>query len=971
MSFYYNEYQFKQRVDNTINQLKTILDVNRNPLIAAQVPHKYEDKYLLAEQLTRNCIATSTNTLEFLGLNKDNLIKAKQWSEKQSVTLRFYIEERCDFIREATRKVESDTAQVTEIKGFGGTKTITNKVITEVTEYFWSFEASYQLFLYRGTDIQDKIILQQRTCKAELITKSKNSPQPKVEVRPTRDINIYWLLAHIDSQQQPLFSIDRKSSYCKTPRRNWDIDQANAFFGELGSWGYHLSSFLRGTLFPIQQHFELHISLLTDNTKLFLPFAPCLEERKGQNSLLFDEKDNQAMFSEQKRSIAERLDQIKKAYPENLRILGQSEAILAFLVEFFYTLRVHYADSIEYIEAMLRNQLVAAIGKELQAVDFINYMRFHNRKLFSLEYEPKPFSYAVRRPQHYPEGEIAIEMTLSDRSELPQSILTSVRKLASHHNNNYDSSSNKNQRGELNMGFSINAATRIEFGGDRYVHAWLNHSFAGDSGLSLAFTARARQFSSFIVLLGRINSATEFAPKHAVILQNKDSLNIPLVLEQLPTAKAFKDATASLSPEQQRFAKAYRAMQLESTLFGIVIIQLKPQLERVLNLPNDSLTKEIALTEELLELFIKYQIPSDQLSYEPLLLPSADVGQRVAYVASKAKAMQAMIQAAKQKELDERAEAQRLAEAAEQARLAQLAIELALQQESQRMLMLQQEQLCTYDSYGDLPVQCSVDFSPSMQMDFCSAAPAASQEFCSDLKVGQIVSECDGDDGATIVCDEEVADAPEEGKPKQSEEKKGGEEEKTPDIGGKIIAVEEKLDLTQLPVQLDAKLEEFDADAAVRASIINIGSSWSKKHSKSLLAEPETFSLGEQECEEEKQKAFDLLDGLTRSGTLAVESAELHVLLAATHVFTDSLINTVIQQNINPIEKLERSALIIASTIQNKPAAELIQPDAVERVTQFSAPRLMNSGLLSAVDVTVARSAPCEFSGLSSPYELV
>ncbi len=40
------------------------------------------------------------------------------------------------------------------------------------------------------------------------------------------------------------------------------------------------------------------------------------------------------------------------------------------------------------------------------------------------------------------------------------------------------------------------------------------------------------------------------------------------------------------------------------------------QLERVLNLPPESLTKEIQLTQKLLDLFITYQIPSDLLSYD-------------------------------------------------------------------------------------------------------------------------------------------------------------------------------------------------------------------------------------------------------------------------------------------------------------------------------------------------------------------
>lgn len=49
-------------------------------------------------------------------------------------------------------------------------------------------------------------------------------------------------------------------------------------------------------------------------------------------------------------------------------------------------------------------------------------------------------------------------------------------------------------------------------------------------------------------------------------------------------------------------------MQLASTMFGVVVLQVKPQLEKVLKLPADSLSKEIRLTQDLLELFMKYQV---------------------------------------------------------------------------------------------------------------------------------------------------------------------------------------------------------------------------------------------------------------------------------------------------------------------------------------------------------------------------
>ena len=72
-------------------------------------------------------------------------------------------------------------------------------------------------------------------------------------------------------------------------------------------------------------------------------------------------------------------------------------------------------------------------------------------------------------------------------------------------------------------------------------------------------------------------------------MSNKDELRVPLELATIPTPRAFADAIESLSPEQQAFARAFRAMQLSATLFGVLVVQVKPQLEAVLNLPPDAL----------------------------------------------------------------------------------------------------------------------------------------------------------------------------------------------------------------------------------------------------------------------------------------------------------------------------------------------------------------------------------------------
>jgi hypothetical protein len=147
------------------------------------------------------------------------------------------------------------------------------------------------------------------------------------------------------------------------------------------------------------------------------------------------------------------------------------------------------------------------------------------------------------------------------------------------------------------MHFNIDAATKISFFGDRYLHAYVLHKFSGQVASQLNLVARARQFSSFILLVGKIISADKFDPKAAIIIQNKDDLKIPLLLEQVPTTAEFNAAIESLSPEQQRFCHAYRSMQLSNTLFAVAVIQIKPQLEKLLKLPTDSLQKEIKLTQ--------------------------------------------------------------------------------------------------------------------------------------------------------------------------------------------------------------------------------------------------------------------------------------------------------------------------------------------------------------------------------------
>ena len=135
----------------------------------------------------------------------------------------------------------------------------------------------------------------------------------------------------------------------------------------------------------------------------------------------------------------------------------------------------------------------------------------------------------------------------------------------------------------------------------------------------------------------------------------KDDLVIPLLLEELPTAKEFKDAIKSLSEEQQRFCKAYRQMQLASSVFGICVIQIKPQLETLLGLPSDALDKEMKLTQDLMELFVEFQVPSDLLSYNGFG-DNVAVADKLSNVKDNVKSVMDVINGEKERQLKEEKE---------------------------------------------------------------------------------------------------------------------------------------------------------------------------------------------------------------------------------------------------------------------------------------------------------------------------
>ena len=66
----------------------------------------------------------------------------------------------------------------------------------------------------------------------------------------------------------------------------------------------------------------------------------------------------------------------------------------------------------------------------------------------------------------------------------------------------------------------------------------------------MTLVAQAKQFSSFIVLIGRIVSCKVFDPKFSFIVQNKDDIKIPFSEERISTAREFQATIEYLYSEQ-------------------------------------------------------------------------------------------------------------------------------------------------------------------------------------------------------------------------------------------------------------------------------------------------------------------------------------------------------------------------------------------------------------------------------------
>jgi len=132
------------------------------------------------------------------------------------------------------------------------------------------------------------------------------------------------------------------------------------------------------------------------------------------------------------------------------------------------------------------------------------------------------------------------------------------------------------------------------------------------------------------------------------------------------------------------------------------------------------------------------------------------------------------------------------------------------------------------------------------------------------------------------------------------------------------------VDFTRIPKILDAAIEKFDKDSTLRSTKIKTNDTWSRKRQPDLLTKPSISTLRASDVKSESNKAYDLLDAISRSGSLPIAYSDLHVVICVTHCFEKDIMATVVEDNINPIKRLEMATLLLGSTIHGERPANLI-----------------------------------------------
>eukprot|EP01032_Pedospumella_encystans_P023997 gene23997-27153_t len=360
----YNEVLMRQRIEACLKTVTTVMEKGRSSKIHAadQVAHQYADKFLLADTITNTMCASLVHCFSVLGLDLEQLKKLKSWGAEKTVTLDFRFTRKTTLLREQERDVEKPT-RLRKSSKKSGTSTIS--VITKVKEYVFLEEQTHQLVAFTGVgdNAAEFIVVWDHAGSTECISTDKSEEEASSD---HLDTDLSWLLGVLSADDNAMdFSIDRSDAACFTPVENRDI-KAAAYFGR------KLREFAVQVFHVLGDWRDVQGSEATTTHSppfAFNPVAPLFEAADEHGTTPISFEVISGLLNEYQRQLVQVWAEVGAALPSPA-LFGRDEAKLEAVMDLIDELSHSYLLSIDFLENMIRKQLVAAIGKTVSAQDF-------------------------------------------------------------------------------------------------------------------------------------------------------------------------------------------------------------------------------------------------------------------------------------------------------------------------------------------------------------------------------------------------------------------------------------------------------------------------------------------------------------------------------------------------------------------------------------------------------------------------
>lgn len=967
---------YQKLLQRALNVIQQISGVSKNPKLIEDFDHEYDDKFTTVEFMTNLAIAAVLDTLDKLNGFNDSVLKRAVnavTEQNRSATLRFVVERKCRFL-ELTKAVaieppsttlthkikegkveekftrgENNDGDNSSKKSSSRWSTVSNYV-KEAKEYHWMVTIQWKMVLFFSGSDQAAITLERRKGAKKIITQMKTNPPFPAQGLANKDVDLTWLFKNINpSTLKYCFAIDRE--HATTPRRNKQIDQANTMFTKMLSWCVTCRNYfvdvvrldLEGNIEEKKDETNYAHQLTKINAdNVFTPIVPLFMQNEDaqsdesneiqkkttkldvqftKTSPLIPPGDISRFLEEHYHSLEAERKKLADFYPsarEKEKIVTNLEAMLILFWSHLIDLSIQCIEGWNYVEDVLHKQLTQATGKEIDSNEFNAFMRYRNQQIFMKQYSPKQFCYKIRQTKQFPDGVFSIVAGSGSSEESSQPIETFVRCIPGG-----DSLSSP-------MSITINAFTTVQFVGDQYLHGWIDTHLAKQTQAQHYLNARAQQFSCFLLVLGKVSGLNKFVPKDAIILQNGDELLIPLLLNDLQSAKDCKDASKSLSPEQSRFLRSFRTMQqLKSSVFGFCVIRVKPQLEALLNLPTNSITNEIQLIQDLLQLLVECQIPPNFVSFNgPESTPTEG---KLNVVESHVKARLDGIQGIKDSQLSGKIEKKpympELNELKSSTDLSFSARDSTSGVNSRLSMMKKMKaksrslSVLSSKPGGALQGEFSPQTSAVLKEDvYVRADGKKVRRVRVKRKQSTVIS------APSISSDITANYLADEGASKQNEFHLLHEKDSMgiSPTNGKEIA-QHPTNFSEIPRQLDQLLQSYgNCNHTLRSVTHATVDQWELKRQENLPTKLQAFNIEASGVKGETNKALYLLEVLSSSGSLPIVSGELHIIVSVCHSFEKNVMDTIIINNVNPIEKVDFSSLLVASCIHEESIPKMV-----------------------------------------------